>query len=115
MWMQVLTKYTTRYTMKVSFIAGEDPAEDCIKMIKAIFKQITQVGDIKAFIALWYDNDEEVANISNISQFSLDKGERSNYFSRFFIHKGMGSRVKYLQINISYVESITDIKREIRG
>ena len=45
--------------MKISFIAGEDTMANCIKIIKVFFKQIKRVGDRKAFIVLWYENNDE--------------------------------------------------------
>ena len=52
--------------MKLSFITRENAANDCIKAIKAFFKQIRRVGNKKAFIAPWYENNNELEYINNI-------------------------------------------------
>ena len=67
MGMRSFTLYTTRCTLKVSFMAGEDMVTNCIKANKAIFKQIKQVLDNKAFITSWYENDKDSDNIVNVS------------------------------------------------
>ena len=62
-----LAIFKTRCTMKISFMAGEDTVLDCIKAVKALFKQMKRIGNNKLFIALWYDYDKDTVNITNSS------------------------------------------------
>jgi len=96
MGMRSFKLYTTRCTLKVLFMAGEDMVTNCIKANKAIFEQIKQVSDNKAFIIPWYENDKDLDNEVNISQFLSNQSNMSNYFPCFFIKKGEGKRIEYL-------------------
>ena len=45
-------KFTTRYTLKLTYMAGADSITNYIRTLKQFFKQLQKAGDKKAFLAL---------------------------------------------------------------
>ena len=55
--------FKTRCIMKLTYIAGDDPEQDYIHLLKAFFKQIKRVVDNKIIILLWFNQNNEVEPI----------------------------------------------------
>ena len=58
-----LSRFETRCAFKLTYAARDEPAEDCINIFKALFKQIKRVTDNMIAILLSLDQEDEVESI----------------------------------------------------
>ena len=91
-------KHVIWCTLKLLFLAREEPEVDFIKVFKQFFKQLHKVGDNKAFIDPWYDSlDNDTSRITTSIQIPSDLGGMNAYILRFYTRKGVGKRTEYLK------------------
>ena len=108
------SRFETRCTLKLTYLAGDELVEDCILTLQALFKQIKQKADNKIAILLWFDN-EEMELIASVSHFPKDANEFRAYFPKFYTRQGKRKRTDYIQLKFGHTERIKDIKSDIRG